>query len=67
MIAQVAFTYSFGQIIIAVIVIAAIIGIVLIVLKQSGIEIPSWVAQIGWIVLLAIVAIVAIKFLLGAL
>ncbi len=46
------------------IVVAAAIGIALIVIRQAGIQIPGWVGQVGWIVLLAVVAIVSIKFLL---
>lgn len=51
------------QMLIWVIVIAGCIGIALVVVKVSGIQIPSWVYTIMWIVLVVIVGVVAIKFL----
>jgi hypothetical protein len=57
--------WGIGQIIIAVIVVLAAIGIALIACKQFGIAIPQWFIQILIIVLVACVAIVAIRFLLS--
>lgn len=57
-------TWSFPQIIIAIIVIAAIIGIALIAIREFGVEIPAFVWRIFWIVVAAFCAIVAIRFLL---
>lgn len=48
-----------------IIVIAAVIGIVLVALRQFGVAIPSWAVQIGWIVVVAVVATVAIKIVMG--
>ncbi len=63
-IAQVA-SYTLIHWIIVAIVIAGIIGIALVVIRQTGIVIPDWVITIFWIVLVVVVAIVAIKFLAG--
>lgn len=51
-----------GWVIIAIVV-AAIIGIGMVVLRATGVAIPPWVITIFWIVLVAFVAVVAIKFL----
>ncbi len=57
--------YSLVQILIAIIVIGAVIGITYVALQQFGISIPSFVVKIFWIVVVAVVAILAIKFLVG--
>jgi hypothetical protein len=57
--------YSFAQLAIAIIIILAVVGIVVVVAKHSGIPIPQWVWTIAGIVLLAAVAIIAIRFLLS--
>jgi len=66
MIAQVAAGYSLVQVVIFAIVICAVIGIALVAIRQSGVAIPQWAITIFWIVVVAIVAIFAIKFLVGA-
>jgi hypothetical protein len=57
--------YSILQMIITVIVVIAAIGIAYVVAQASGVAIPPWVIRIGWIVLVAFVAIFAIKLLMG--
>lgn len=57
--------YSIVQLVIWLIIVCAVIGIGLIAIRASGIQIPGWVIQIFWIVVIAVVAIVAIKFLVG--
>jgi len=59
--------WTFGQILIVAIVFAACIGITYVALNAFGIVIPSWAVTIFWIVVVAFVAIVAIKFLLSLL
>ncbi len=54
-----------GQIAIAVIVVAAIVAVVFIIIRKMGVAIPDWVIQIFWILVLAVVGVLAIKFLLG--
>lgn len=51
------------QMLIYFIVIAGCIGIALVILKVSEIQIPAWAWKIFWIVLVVIVGVVAIKFL----
>jgi hypothetical protein len=57
--------WGFGEIAIAVIVALAVIGIVIVATRVMGVPIPQWVWQIIGIVVVACVAIVAIRFLLG--
>jgi hypothetical protein len=52
------------QIVIAIIVIAAVVGIMYVCLQQFGIQIPPFVVKIFWIVVAAVVGILAIRFLL---
>ena len=51
------------HIIIAIIIIAAAVGIMYVVLQVFGVSIPQWVVKIFWIVIAAVVGILAIKFL----
>jgi hypothetical protein len=51
------------DIIIAIIIIAAAIGIMYVALRVFGVAIPPWVVQIFWIVVVAFVAIFAIRLL----
>jgi hypothetical protein len=46
-----------------VIVIAAAVSIIYVILGQMQVAIPSWVAQIFWILVLAFIGIAAIGFL----
>ena len=57
--------YSLIQLVITLIIVCAVVGIALVAVRASGVQIPAWVVQIGWIVLIALVAILAIKFLVG--
>lgn len=53
------------NILIYMIVIAAVIAIVYVALQQFGIAIPPWAAKIFWIVVVAFVAIFAIRVILS--
>jgi hypothetical protein len=57
--------WGFGQVVIAIVVIAAVLGIMWVALRQFGIAIPDFVVKIFWICVCAVVAIVAIKFVLS--
>ena len=50
------------QLAIYIIVAAVVFGIAYIVVKQSGIPIPPWVMSIIGLVVLAVVAILAVRF-----
>ena len=54
------------QFLVAVIVIAAVLAIVYVALKHMGIAIPPVVVTIFWILVVAVFAIWAIKFLVSA-
>jgi hypothetical protein len=64
-IAQVAAGYSIGQIAIAVVIVAAVVALVYIALRQFGIQIPDWVVQVFWVLIVAFVIIFAIKLVLS--
>jgi hypothetical protein len=53
--------YSLVQLAVAVVVVAAVIGLVYVALRQFQVPIPQWVVQVFWIVVVAIVAVAAIK------
>ncbi len=55
-------SWGLVEILIAVVIIAACVGIVYVALRVFGVTIPPWVVQIFWIVVVAIVAIFAIRF-----
>lgn len=57
--------WSFGDLAIAVVLIAAVVALVYVALHQFGVAIPSWVQQVFWIVIVAFVVIVAIKLVLS--
>ncbi len=59
--------YTLIHWILVCIVVAGIIGIFLVVVRQAGIEVPGWIIQILWIVLAVVVSVIAIKFLAGLL
>lgn len=63
LLAQAVAGYGLIQWLIVAIVVAAIIGVVFVVIRQTGIVIPPFIISIFWILLAAVVGIVAIRFL----
>jgi hypothetical protein len=57
--------YSVAQIAIAIVVIAAIVALVYIALRQFGVAIPAWVVNVFWVLAVACVVIMAIRFIAG--
>ena len=57
--------YTFGEIMIAIIIIAAVCGIVYAALQYFGVQIPPIVIKIIGIVLVAALAIICVRFLLS--
>lgn len=53
--------YSLAQLAIIVVVVAAVVALVYVALRQFGIGIPPWVIQVFWILVVAFVVVVAIK------
>ncbi len=58
-------SWSFGQILIAVVIIAACVALVYVALNKFGVGIPDWVIQVFWIVVVAFVVIFAIRLVLS--
>jgi hypothetical protein len=58
-------SWSVVDIVIATIVIVAVIAILYIALNQFGVQIPQFVVRIFWIIVVAVIAILAIKFLVS--
>lgn len=56
--------YSLGQIAVAIVIIAAVVAIVFVALRQFNVTIPAWVVQVFWVIVVAVVCIAAIRFLL---
>lgn len=54
--------YSIVQILLIIVVVAACVGIVYVALQQFGVAIPAFAVKIFWIVVCAVLAILAIKF-----
>lgn len=54
-----------GSILIAIVILAACVAIVYGYCQYAGIAIPPFVVRVFWIVVLACVAILAIRFLLA--
>lgn len=50
---------------IMIVVIAAVVALVWIALRQFGIAIPPWVMNVFWVVCVAFVVILAIKLVAG--
>lgn len=46
---------------VAVVVVAAVIALVVVALRQFGVAIPGWVQQVFWIIVVAFVVVAAIK------
>jgi hypothetical protein len=65
MIAQVFVGGSFAQLAIVAIIIAAVVAIAVVVIRQMGITVPAWFLNVLWIVAAAVIGIVAIRWLMA--
>jgi hypothetical protein len=54
--------WTFGEVAIAIVVVAAVVALVWIALRQFGIAVPVWVQQVFWVLVVAVVVILAIRF-----
>ncbi|HXI24955.1 MAG TPA: hypothetical protein VNG71_13915 [Pyrinomonadaceae bacterium] len=63
--AQLAGGYSLIQVIIFLIVLCGVFGILFVVMRQTGIQVPPWIITIFWIVVVCFVAIFAIRLLMS--
>jgi len=57
--------WSIGSIAIAIVIIAAVVALVYIALRQFNVSIPAWVVQVFWVLVVAVVVILAIRFVLS--
>lgn len=57
--------YSILHLVITLIVICAAIGILFVVMRQSGVQMPQWVMNILGILAAAFFAVIAIRFLMN--
>lgn len=58
-------TWSFGEMAIGIVILIAVLAVVWIFVKQSGVPIPQWLIHVAWIVVAAFVCIIAIRLLLS--
>jgi hypothetical protein len=63
--AQAPLGYSLVSLAIGLVVVLAVVALVWVFIRQSGIPIPSWLTQVIGIVILAVVVIIAIKIVAG--
>lgn len=56
--------FSIGELAIAVVIIAAVVALVYVALRQFGVAIPGWVQQVFWILIVAVVVIAAIRLVM---
>lgn len=57
--------WGFVDFLIFIVIVAACIALMYVALRQFGVQIPPWVMQVFWIVVVAVVVIFAIRFVAG--
>lgn len=57
--------WSILSLLILIVVVAAGITVVVIALRRFEVKIPDWVVQIFWVLVVAVVAVLALKLLWG--
>lgn len=57
--------WGIAEIGIFIIIVAAIVALVYIALRQFGVSIPAWVIQVFWVIVVAFVVILAIRIVAG--
>ncbi len=63
--AQLAGGYSLIQVIIFIIILCGVFGVLFVVMRQTGIQVPPWIVTIITIVVVCFVAIFAIRLLMS--
>jgi hypothetical protein len=58
-------SYSLGELLIGVVILAACCALVWVALRQFQVTIPQWVLHVFWIVVVAIVVIFALRLVLS--
>lgn len=57
--------WTLGTMLIAVVIIVAACALAYVGCQAMGVQIPAWVKQVGWIVLIAVVVVLAIRFVVS--
>jgi hypothetical protein len=65
LVAQAGAVSAIGTYAIIGIIIAAIVAVVYVILNRMGIQIPSWVVTLFWIIVAAVVGILVVRFLMS--
>jgi uncharacterized protein (DUF983 family) len=65
--AQAGLAGTVGYWAIVLIVIAGIIAVVLVILRAAGIQVPSWLVMVLWIILAVVVGVLAVRLILSLL
>jgi hypothetical protein len=63
--AQAGIASTFGVWAMAAVIIIAIIALLVVAVRTTGIQVPAWVIQVGWILAAAVVILLAIRLLLS--
>lgn len=58
-------SWDIGELLIWAVILAAACALVMVAIRQFGVSIPGWVTQVLWICLVALVVVVAIRFVLS--
>ncbi len=56
-------TWGLVEWLIAIIIICGMVGIAWVIIKQTGVQVPGYVATVLWILLAVVIGVVAIRFL----
>ena len=57
--------WGIGEMAIAIVIIVAVVALVLIGCRAMGVEIPGWVVQVFWVIIIAMVIIAGIRFVMS--
>lgn len=61
--AQAIATWGILQWAIFIIVLAGIVGVVVVIVRATGVAVPAWIYTVLWICLAVLIGVVAVKFL----
>jgi hypothetical protein len=57
--------WSFGDLAIFIVMVAAVVALVYVALRKFGVAIPDWVQQVFWILIVAFCVILAIRLVMS--
>jgi len=56
--------WDIGSLLIIAVILIGCVAIAYIACRAMGVVVPDWVMKIGWVIVIVIVAVIAIRFLL---